>query len=405
LETTKRVGTHRRRTDELARGASSNRVNERQPRSILVTSTAPTGIPISIPELRAAVNGRVITPDDSDYDAVRMVKAGNVDRRPAAIVRVVNDADVQHVVQVARESGAELAVRSGGHSGAGHGTTDGGIVIDLRDMRALEIDPDARTAWAETGLTAGEVTGAAALHGVAVGFGDTGSVGIGGITLGGGVGYLARKHGLTVDALLAAEIVTADGALRHVDADTEPDLFWAIRGGGGNFGVATRFLYRLQPLEQVVGGVLILPATADTVAGFVRAADAAPDELSTIANVMNCPPMPFVPDEHHGRLVIMGMLCHAGDGEAAERALAPFRALSTPIVDMVKPMSYPEMYPPEDESYRPTAEARTMHIDNVDRATAETILQYLEASDAWVRVAQLRVLGGAVARVDRKSVV
>ena len=325
---------------------------------------------------------------------------GGVDPRPGVIVRVANAADIATVVRVARESGTELAVRSGGHSGAGHSTTDGGIVIDLRDMKALEIDAEGRTAWAETGLTAGEVTTALAEHGLAIGFGDTGSVGIGGITLGGGVGYLVRKHGLTIDSLLAAEIVTADGELLRVDATSHPDLFWAIRGGGGNFGVVTRFKYRLVDLPSFVGGMLVLPATAETIAGFIAAAEAAPEELSTIANVMNAPPMPFLPEEVHGQLVILGMLAYAGDADAGERAIAPFRALATPLADMVKPSPYPEMYPPEgDEEYHPTAEALTMFIDRVDRDVAQTIMEYLEKSDAPLRAAQLRVLGGAMARV------
>ena len=354
---------------------------------------------ISIPELQAKVSGRVITPDDPEYDSTRAVKPGAVDRRPGAIVRVASADDVARVVTFARDAGVELAVRSGGHSAAGHSTTDGGIVIDLREMKGLDVDFATSSAWAEAGLTAGEVTTALATHGLAIGFGDTGSVGIGGITLGGGVGYLVRKHGLTIDSVLAAEIVTADCELLHVDADSHPDLFWAVRGGGGNFGVATRFRYRLHELDQVVGGMLILPATADTVAGFIAAAEAAPDELSTIANVMNCPPMPFVPEEHHGSLVIMGMLAYAGPTADGERALAPFRALATPLADMLKPMPYPEMYPPEDPDYRPTAAAVTMLIDHVDRDVAETVMQYLEASDASLRAAQLRVLGGAMARV------
>jgi FAD/FMN-containing dehydrogenase len=354
---------------------------------------------ISIPQLRADVRGRVIAPDDEGYDAARTVVAGGVDRHPAAIVRVADADDVAHVVRLAAETGSELAVRSGGHSGAGHSVTEGGIVIDLRDMKGLEFDLEGRTAWAETGLTAGEFTTAAAEHGLAVGFGDTGSVGVGGITLGGGVGYLARKHGLTIDSLLAAEIVTADGELLRVDADNHPDLFWAIRGGGGNFGVATRFQYRLQELNGFVGGMLVLPATAETVAGFIAAAEAGPEELSTIANVMPAPPMPFLPEEVHGQLIIMGMIAHAGDPDAGERAIAPFRALATPLADMVRPMPYPEMYPPEDDSYHPTAVAQTMFVDRVDRHVAETIMQYLEASDAAMRVAQLRVLGGAMARV------
>ncbi|NTU78666.1 MAG: FAD-dependent oxidoreductase, partial [Chloroflexales bacterium] len=186
-----------------------------------------------ISDLRSALSGRVITPDDAGYDEARTVFPGGIDRRPALIARVANTADVAHVIALARESGLELAVRGGGHSAVGHGVSDGGIVLDLTGMKGLEIDPERRTAWAETGLTAGEYTAAAGAYGLATGFGDTGSVGIGGITLGGGVGYLVRKHGLTIDSLLAAELVTADGQLRRVDAEAHPDLFWAIRGGGG----------------------------------------------------------------------------------------------------------------------------------------------------------------------------
>src|SRR5918998_1542359 len=215
-------------------------------------STSPENNPtnISIPKLRATLNGRVITPDDAGYDEARAVFYGGVDRPPALIVRVADAADVSHVIGLARESGLELAVRSGGHSVAGHSTTDGGILLDLSEMKGLEIDVERCTAWAESGLTTGEYTAAADAHGLATGFGDTGSVGVGGITLGGGVGFLVRKHGLTIDDLLAAEVVTADGELARVDAESHPDLFWAIRGGGGNFGVVTRFQFRLHEVSE-----------------------------------------------------------------------------------------------------------------------------------------------------------
>jgi FAD/FMN-containing dehydrogenase len=216
-----------------------------------------TGDPsiISVPKLRTALAGRVIAPDDDGFDEARTLFAGNIDKRPALIVKAANVADVSSVVSLSREAGLELAVRSGGHSMAGHSVSDGGMMLDLRDMKSVEIDVEGRSAWAETGLTAGEYTTAAGVHGLATGFGDTGSVGIGGITLGGGVGLLVRKHGLTVDDLLAAEVVTADGQLLHVDAETHPDLFWAIRGGGGNFGVATRFRFRLHEVDTIVGGM------------------------------------------------------------------------------------------------------------------------------------------------------
>jgi FAD/FMN-containing dehydrogenase len=276
-------------------------------------------------------------------------------------------------------------------------------VLDLSAMSALDLDIETRTAWAQPGLTAGEYTTAAAAHDLATGFGDTGSVGIGGITLAGGVGFLVRKHGLTIDNLLAIEMVTADGDLLHVNADNHPDLFWALRGGGGNFGVATRLRFRLHPLAQVVGGMLLLPASAEVVAGFIALAEAAPEELSTIANVMPAPPLPFVPAEQHGQLVILALMVYAGEVEAEQHAIAPFRALATPLADLVKPMPYPEIYLPEDPDYHPAAVGHTMFVDHIDRQTAETIIGYLQASDASVRVAQLRVLGGAMARVPAEE--
>jgi FAD/FMN-containing dehydrogenase len=355
---------------------------------------------INLSDLRAAVTGRVIGPDDADYDAARTVlvpiAAG---RRPAAVVRVANADDVVAVVNYARDNGVELAVRSGGHSASGHSTVDGGIVLDLHDLKGLEIDAANRTAWAETGLTAIEYTTATVEQGFATGFGDTGSVGIGGLTTGGGVGYLGRLHGLTIDNVLAADVVTADGKLRRVDAEHEPDLFWAIRGGGGNFGVVTRFQYRLADVSQFTGGMLILPGTPEVIEGFVRLASEAPDELSTIANIMSAPPMPFLPEEAVGSIVLMGMLAYTGDPESAERVLAPFRELATPMADFVAANPYTTMYPPDDPDYHPTAEARTMFIDHVDRETAELIVDRLNAIQAPIRVAQLRVLGGAMSRV------
>jgi FAD/FMN-containing dehydrogenase len=266
-------------------------------------------------------------------------------------------------------------------------------------MTAIDIDVAGRTAWAEAGLTAVEFTTATAEHGLAVGFGDTGSVGLGGLTTGGGVGYLARKHGLTIDHLIAADVVTAAGEVLRVDAESHPDLFWAIRGGGGNFGVVTRFRFRLQEVDQVVGGMFVLPATAETVAGFIAAAETAAEDMTTIANVMNCPPMPFLAQELHGSLVILAIMCWSGDVSEGEAAMAPFRALAEPLADMVQPMPYPQIYPPDDPDYHPTAVSRTMFVDSVDEDVAALIVERLTASDAPLRAAQLRVLGGAVARV------
>jgi FAD/FMN-containing dehydrogenase len=367
----------------------------------MLLTTSPS-LTARLRRLRDAVDGRVITPDDATYDATRTVFGGN-GRRPAAIVRVANAKDVSRVIELARDTGVELAVRGGGHSMAGHSTTDGGIVLDLRDLKAMEIEAGGRTAWTEAGLTTGEYTSAAAEHGLATGLGDTGSVGVGGITLGGGVGFLVRKHGLTIDHLLAAEVVTADGRLLRVDAETHPDLFWAIRGGGGNFGVATRFRFRLHTLKRIVGGMLLLPATPRLITSLVELADAAPEELSVIANIAPAPPMPLVAAEDHGRPVIMALMVHAGGVEDGERSIAPVRALARPIADTIHPMRYPEMFQPADESQEVAMAIRTLFVDAVDREAAEAIVGNLEAGTAPMPAVQIRVLGGAMARVPDEA--
>lgn len=359
-------------------------------------SPAPT---LSISRLRAALAGQVISPDDADYDAVHTGLSIEMVCRPAVIVRPANAGDIAQVVSLARETGMELAIRSGGHSLAGFGTSEGGIVLDLSQMKGLEINVDEQTAWAETGLTAGEYTIAAGAYGLATGFGDTASVGIGGLTTGGGIGYLVRKYGLTIDNLLAAEIVTADGQIRHVDAETHSDLFWAIRGGGGNFGVVTHFKFRLHEVDTIVGGMLILPAAPEVISSFAAKAEAAPDELSTIANIMPAPPMPFIPAEYHGQMVVLAMMVYTGDVDEGLRVVAPFRELAEPIVDMIGPMPYPQIYLPEDPNYQPAAAVRSKFIDNLDERAAQIMLDHLRASTAPMSIVQFRVLGGAMARV------
>src|SRR5829696_7113774 len=251
-----------------------------------MSSTPQQSQKISIPDLRSDLNGEVIGPDDAAYDEARQVIFfKGIDRRPAAVARVAGAQDVARVITLGRESGLELAVRSGGHSRAGYGTSEGGIVIDLSGMRALDIDAEAKTAWVGTGIKAGAYTSAVGERGRATGLGDTGSVGIGGITLAGGIGFLVRKYGLTIDDLLAAEVVTADGEIVQANKESEPDLFWAVRGGGGNFGVATRLQLRLHEISEIVGFFLNDTATTEVITGFIEAAEAAPEELSTIANV------------------------------------------------------------------------------------------------------------------------
>jgi FAD/FMN-containing dehydrogenase len=367
-----------------------------------VSSTPQQSQNPAIAGLRSELEGEVIGPDDPAYDDARQVFFKGIDRRPTAIARVAGAEDVSRVVSLARESGLELALRSGGHSRAGYGTCDGGIVVDLSAMKALEIDADARIARVETGITAGEYTTATGERGLATGLGDTGSVGIGGITLAGGVGFLVRKNGLTIDDLLGAEIVTADGELMWVSEESHPDLFWAIRGGGGNFGVATRFKLRLHEISEIVGGMLILPASEDVITGFLEVAEAAPEELSSIANIMVAPPMPFIPPEAHGKPVLMGLLAYVGPVDQGEDAIAPFRSLANPLADMVRTIRYPELYEGEEAEVR-YASGANFFADSLEPADAEAILEQLQHSTAMMKAVQLRVLGGALARVPQEA--
>ena len=355
-------------------------------------------IQTAIKALESGLDGRLIRPGDADYDAMRAVLYGGMDFRPAAISLAKSVKDIQKFVATAAQMRVEFAIRSGGHSAAGHSSSNGGLVLDLREMKAIDIDEATKTVWAETGLTAIELTEAVLKYNLVVGFGDAGTVGLGGITLGGGVGYLSRKWGLTIDSLLAAEIVTADGKLHTVDATHEPDLFWAIRGGGGNFGVVTRLQFQARELAAFTGGLLVLPGTAETIAAFTAAAQAAPEALSTIATVMPAPPAPFIPDAYRGQPVIFAMMAYAGPDGMAEAAMVPFRALS-PLFDAVKPGPLLSLY--EDGPMEPPGfpETRTFFVDRVSKDDAQTILGFLTESDSVLRLVQIRVLGGAANRV------
>ena len=350
--------------------------------------------------LAAALRGRVITPNDTDYDELRAVALANFDERPAAVIRVANAADVAAVINFVQASDLPLAIRSGGHSVIGGSGVTGGIVMDLRELNAIDIDETSKTAWIGAGQTAGEVSAAVTERKLIIGFGDAGSVGVGGLTLGGGVGYMIRKHGLTIDNLLAAEIVTAAGEILIVDANNHPDLFWALRGGGGNFGVVTRFKFQLHDLPHFVGGPLAFAPTPEILAGFAAASAAAPEELSTIGYVMPIPPVPFVPTEAHGKLAFIAMLAYSGPAEGAEAAIAPFRALGTPIADLVAPVPYTTLYmldpPPEMKS---AVSIRSRYAKQFGLGEAKAMLAAMDACDAPMKMAQIRVLGGAFSRV------
>ena len=356
--------------------------------------------PAQIRHLRGLVSGEVIVSGDPGYDEARSVYYSGLVTQPAAIVRPRDARDVSRVVSYARESGAPLAVRSGGHSPAGHSGVDDGIVLDLSSLNSIEVSVKDRTAWADAGMTAGALTRATGAHGLVVGFGDTASVGIGGITLGGGIGFLHRKLGLTIDSVLGAEIVTADGEVRRIDAESEPDLFWAIRGGGGNFGVVTRIHYRLHEVGEAMAGMIALPANPRAIVDALEALQAASEDLSGFLNVMLAPPMPFLPAEVHGKPIISALLVNVGDADAGARALAPLRAIATPVLDQFRSIPYSQVYEGGPEPPSPARVASTCFFtDEVDLAAAEAILEALPRSRAPMRVAHFRVMGGAVARV------
>ena len=301
-----------------------------------------------VSDLGGKISGSVLGPDDAGYDAARAVHNGLIDRRPAVIVRARTTKDVVDGLAFARESGLEVSVRGGGHNVAGRAVTDSGVMIDLAEMKGITIDPDARTATAEGGVLWGELNDAAAEHGLGVTGGAISSTGIAGYTLGGGLGWLMAKYGLAADNLIAVELVTADGEVLNVDADSHPDLLWALRGGGGNFGVATSFTYQLHPVEMVVGGLIAHPieAAGDLLRFYRDAIQGASDDLSVFAGLVHAP-------DGSGMKLAALIVFHTGDAETAERDLEPFKTWGSPLMVEVGPMPYPVMNTILDAPTRP----------------------------------------------------
>ena len=366
----------------------------------LARTPAPATGPTDFAAFAAGIRGTVIRPDDATYEQAREVHNATFDRRPLAIVQASSAADVARTVVFARDTGLELAVRGGAHSVAGFGTSEGGIVLDLGQMKGLHIDPVRRLAWAQAGLRAGEYTAAAAAHGLATPFGDTGSVGIGGLTLGGGIGWLVRKYGLAIDSLVSVEIVTADGRIVIASATENPDLFWAVRGGGGNFGVVTRFQFRLHPVSTVLAGALFLPPTRDALRGLEAAAAAAPEALTTISMLMPAPPAPFIPESVHGQLTLAVMFVFDGDPESGQHALEPFRALATPMAELVAPMPHIGIYELlKAAEQRAPSTHRSLFLDTLDDDAVDTILERMSMPSSALAMTQIRILGGQMSRV------
>ena len=358
----------------------------------------------ALTRLAGQLRGEVLLPGDHGYDDARRGYNRLHDRRPKLVVRPADGDDVARALEFATSAGLEVAVRSGGHSLAGYGTTGGGVLIDLSAMHAIHVDPAARAASVEAGTIAGQLTAATAAHGLLVPFGDSPDVGVGGITLGGGVGWLSRKLGLTIDSVDGVELVTADAQLLTADDQTRPDLFWAVRGGGGNFGVVTRIRYRLHPIGTVLGGALLLPATGEVVRGVVDLAETAPEELTTISLVMRVPPLSMVPPEAHGRLGVLITLVWCGELAAGERVVDGFRALAPPLADLVHPRPYPSMYELIPDVPRSVTNVTySFAADELDDEAIGSILQQLEepnlpSAEALAAV-ELRVLGGAISRM------
>jgi FAD/FMN-containing dehydrogenase len=299
-----------------------------------------------VTDLAGRVSGSVLGPEHADYDTTRAVHNGLIDRKPALIVRCRTTDDVVATLALARSAALEVSIRGGGHNVAGRAVTDGGVMIDLAEMKGITVDPDQATATAEAGVLWAELNDAAATHGLAVTGGAISTTGIAGYTLGGGLGWLMGKHGLAADNLLAVELVTADGEVLEVDADSHPDLFWALRGGGGNFGVATSFTYRVHPLQTVVGGLIAHPIdAAPELLRFYRDAVAdCSDDLTVFAGLVHAP-------DGSGAKLSALVVCHAGETDEAERELEPFKTWGSPLVVEVGPMPYPVMNTLLDEGY------------------------------------------------------
>ena len=358
----------------------------------------------SIAELAQTLRGELITPGDSGYDEARAIWNGAHDRYPALIVRAAGVADVMRAVEFARSEELLVSVRGGSHSIPGFSTNDGGIVIDLSLMNGVRVDPQQRTAIAQTGLTWSQFDHETQAFGLATTGGLVSSTGIAGFTLGGGVGWLMRKHGLAADNLLGADVVTADGQLVHASEDENPELFWGLRGGGGNFGIATSFEYQLHRVgPTVTAGVVFYPGDrAGEILRFYRDwVDEAPDELTTLVNLLTAPPAPFLPEEWHGKPLVALIGVHCGSVEDGERAVRPLRELGDPVADLMGPLPYVAMQSLIDPLWGPGAHSymKAGWLGGLDDAAIDTLVRYHRDVTSPKSEIHVHHMGGAVARV------
>ena len=349
-------------------------------------------------ELRTQLRGEVIGPADPEYDTARRVHNGMIDKRPAVIARCAGVADVMAALQFGLAHDLPIAVRGGGHNVAGKAVCDDGIVIDLSQMKGMRVDPGNRTARAEAGLTGGEFDRETQAFGLATTGGAVSTTGIAGLTLGGGIGWLQRKYGLTCDNLLSADVVTADGRFLTASETENPDLFWGLRGGGGNFGIVPSFEYRLHPLGQVLGGPMLHPFEAAQEAfGFFREfMNSAPDEVS---GAFGLGPLP------DGQRAVFLFVCYAGPPEEGEKVIAPVREFGSPLEDLIQPMSYCDLQQAFDadfpfglKNYWKSSNLATLSDDAI-----ETMVAFMESAPSLKPMVFVERLGGAVARVPAEA--
>jgi FAD/FMN-containing dehydrogenase len=353
--------------------------------------------------LDGAFAGQLIGPGDAGYEAARRVWNGMVDRRPALIARCAEESDVVAALRCARERALPVAVRGGGHNVAGNAVCDGGIVIDLSGMKAIDVDHVGRTARVQPGVLLGELDRATQAAGLATPTGNVSKTGVAGLTLGGGLGWIARKHGPACDNLLSADVVTADGERVTASAAENPDLLWGLRGGGGNFGVVTSFEYRLHPVgpQVIAGGVVHAFSDAPEVFRFFADYVAtAPDELSVIASTFRASAAMPIPAEMHGELVTVLAVCYAGDMAAGERALRPLRSFGRPLADLIAPMPYTALQSGSDASY-PNGQQnywKSHYIDEITDAAIAKVVEHAPRMTSPLSSFYFQHLGGAIRR-------
>ena len=358
----------------------------------------------TIQELREAIRGEVITPTDPRYDETRAVWNGMIDKRPALIVRCSGVADVLAAVQFARSQDLELAVRSGGHSLPGFSTSDGGIVVDLSPMKGIRVDPDAQRVVAQSGVTWRDLDHETQAFGLAITGGLISSTGVAGFALGGGIGWLMRKLGLTCDNLVSADVVTADGRLVHASDGQNPDLYWGLRGGGGNFVIVTSFEFRLHRVgPTILAGPIFFPGDQATqiLRGFREYTASLPDEMTTLVNLTTAPPAPFLPADVHGKKVVAVVGVYAGSPDEGRDLAAPLRKLGTPITDLLGPMPYTMMQSLLDGLFTPGARNyfKSGYLGGLSDEAIDTLVRFHGPSISPSSEIHVHHLGGAVARV------